>query len=103
MSSIDRSSLRHQQRRAAMGQGGSPASNLVYDLVSIQYHALKGAQVYDQFLSDAQGNDEIRAFIEQVKSEDSKRAQTCHQLLAKVTKDGIGDAYPSDSKQTTNA
>ena len=71
-----------------MGQGGSPASNLVYDLVAIQYHALKGAQVYDKFLQDAQGNDEVQKFIEQVKSEDAKRAQQAHELLAKVTKDG---------------
>ena len=67
---------------------GQTASNIVYDLVSIQYHALKGAQVYDQFLNDAQGNDDVRTFIEQVKNEDAKRAQMCHQLLAKLTKDG---------------
>jgi hypothetical protein len=71
-----------------MGQGGSPASNLMYDLVSIQYHALKGAQVYEQFLNDAGGNAEVKKFIQQVKDEDAKRAQTCHQLLAKLTKDG---------------
>ena len=71
-----------------MGQGNSPASNLVYDLVSIQYHALKGAQVYDQFLKDAQGSDEAKKFIEQVKNEDSKRAQQAHELLVKLTKDG---------------
>jgi hypothetical protein len=71
-----------------MGQGGSPASNLVYDLVSIQYHALKGAQVYDQFLNDAGSNDDVKKFIQQVKDEDAKRAQTCHQLLTKLTKDG---------------
>jgi hypothetical protein len=68
-----------------MGQG---ASNIVYDLVSIQYHALKGAQVYDQFLNDAKDNDDVRKFIEQVKNEDSKRAQQAHELLAKLTKDG---------------
>jgi hypothetical protein len=62
-----------------MGQGGSPASNLMYDLVSIQYHALKGAQVYEQFLNDAGGNDEVKKFIQQVKDEDAKRARTCHQ------------------------
>jgi nicotinic acid phosphoribosyltransferase len=71
-----------------MGQSGSPASNIVYDLVSVQYHALKGAQVYDQFISDAQDNDKLRKFFEQVKQEDEKRAQQCHELLTKVTKDG---------------
>jgi hypothetical protein len=90
-----------------MGQGGSPASNLVYDLVAIQYHALKGAQVYEQYLKDAEGHDEARKFIEQVKQEDAKRAETCHRLLTEITKSGgIGsDAYPSETgqKQTAGA
>ncbi|HET7530144.1 MAG TPA: acyl carrier protein [Mycobacteriales bacterium] len=71
---------------------GTGASDIVYDLVSIQYHALKGAQVYDQFLSDASGNKEVTTFIEQVKEQDKQRAQQCHQLLAKLTKDGISQA-----------
>ena len=70
-----------------MGQN-TGASNLVYDLVSIQYHALKGAQVYEQYLTDAKDHDEVKKFIESVKSEDSKRAKTCHELLTKLTKDG---------------
>lgn len=68
------------------------AADIVYDLVSIQYHALKGAQVYDQFLKDASGNDDVKKFIEQVKEQDAKRAQQAHDLLAKVAKDGISKA-----------
>lgn len=68
---------------------GTGASDVVYDLVSIQYHALKGAQVYDQFLKDASDNDDVKKFIEEVKEQDAKRAQTCHELLAKLTKDGL--------------
>ena len=87
-----------------MGQGGSPASNLVYDLVAIQYHALKGAQVYDQYLKDASGNDKVQKFIGRVKDEDARRAQECHELLTELTKDG-GIAYPTESgsKQKSNA
>jgi hypothetical protein len=71
---------------------GTGASDIVYDLVSIQYHALKGAQVYDQFLSDASDNGDVTKFIEQVKEQDKKRAQQAHELLAKLTKDGIDKA-----------
>jgi putative heme degradation protein len=71
---------------------GTGASDMVYDLVSIQYHALKGAQVYDQFLSDASDNKDVTKFIEQVKEQDKQRAQQCHELLAKLTKDGINKA-----------
>jgi hypothetical protein len=68
------------------------ASDIVYDLVSIQYHALKGAQVYDQFVSDAEDNDDVKKFIEEVRDQDKKRAQQCHEFLTKLTKDGINKA-----------
>ena len=68
------------------------ASDIVYDLVSIQYHALKGAQVYDQFLSDAEDNDDVKKFIEEVRDQDIKRAEKCHEFLTKLTKDGIDKA-----------
>jgi hypothetical protein len=71
---------------------GTGASDLVYDLVSIQYHALKGAQVYDQFLSDASGNDDAKKFIEQVKKQDMERAEKAHEILAKLTKNGLNAA-----------
>ena len=74
-----------------MGSAHTPADDLVYDLVSIQYHALKGAQVYDQYLQDAKGHAQVEEFIAQVRDEDARRAQRCHELLVEVTKgDGIG-------------
>lgn len=71
-----------------MGSTHTPADDLVYDLVSIQYHALKGAQVYDQYLQDAKGHDDVETFIAQVKQEDADRAQRCHELLVELTKGG---------------
>jgi hypothetical protein len=71
-------------------RGGSPASNVVYDLISIQYHALKGSQVYDKYLDDARGKDEIVKFIQQVKEEDARRAVRAHELLIGETHDGLG-------------
>lgn len=71
-----------------MASQRTPADDIVYDLVSIQYHALKGAHVYDQYLEDAQGHDDIVRFIEQVKSQDAERAVRCHELLTQLTKSG---------------
>ena len=56
------------------GASGTPVSDLVYDLVSIQYHALKGAHVYDRYLEDAKGHDDVAVFIQLVKEEDAQRA-----------------------------
>ena len=36
-----------------MSSEHTPADDIVYDLVSIQYHALKSAEVYDKYIGDA--------------------------------------------------
>lgn len=66
------------------------ADDIVYDLISIQYHALKGAEVYDKYIEDAHEHEDVVAFIRQVKEEDNQRAVRAHDLLRQLTKGGIG-------------
>jgi hypothetical protein len=74
-----------------MGSDHTPADDIVYDLVSIQYHALKAGDTYGKYLQDAEDHDDVQAFIRQIKEEDAGRALRCHELLAQLTKDhGIG-------------
>ena len=75
-----------------MASEHTPADDIVYDLVSIQYHALKGAEVYDRYIEDAHEHEDVVEFVKQVKEEDAKRAVRCHELLGDITKSkgGIG-------------
>ena len=73
-----------------MPSAHTPADDIVYDLVSIQYHALRAAEAYAKYLEDAHDHDDVREFIERCKAEDANRAVRCHELLAQLTKDGIG-------------
>jgi hypothetical protein len=73
-----------------MGKIHGHADNIVYDLVSIQYHALKGGQVYEQYKRDAEGHDEIRQFIERIQREDIDRAQRAQELLATISNVPVG-------------
>ena len=74
-----------------MGSDHTPADDIVYDLVSIQYHALKAGDTYGKYLQDAEDHDDVQVFIRQIKEEDAGRALRCHELLAQLTKDhGIG-------------
>jgi hypothetical protein len=68
-----------------MGSQHSPADDIVYDLVSIQYHALQGATLYDQYLRDAEGHEDVQEFIREVQRQDAERAMRCHQLLGQIT------------------
>jgi hypothetical protein len=71
-----------------MGSEHTPADDIVYDLVSIQYHALQGAETYDRYIDDAHEHEDVVEFIRQVKEEDGRRAVRCHELLAELTKKG---------------
>ena len=71
-----------------MSSDHTPADDIVYDLVSIQYHALKAAELYDSYIDDAHGHEDVAEFIRQCKAEDSARAVRCHELLKDLTAGG---------------
>jgi hypothetical protein len=76
-----------------MGSEHTPADDVFYDLVSIQYHALKGAEVYDKYIDDAHDHENVAEFFREVKEQDAQRAIRCHELLGELTKakgGGIG-------------
>lgn len=74
-----------------MASTHTPADDIVFDLVSIQYHALKAAEAYDRYLEDAHGHQDVEEFIRQAKAQDEQRALRCHELLKDLTKGhGIG-------------
>lgn len=69
-----------------MATGETGFSDVEFDLVSLQYHSLKSGHDYGQYVRDAKnaGLDDVASFFEEVMSQDSKRAERCHELLAKV-------------------
>lgn len=70
-----------------MATGETGFDDVIFDLVSVQYHALKAGHDYGQYVRDARnaGRDDIAAFFEQVMTEDADRAHHCHQYLAQLT------------------
>ncbi len=71
-----------------MAESHSPADDIVYNLVSIQYHALQAAQSYDSYVQDAEGHDDVQAFFKQCAEQDAERARKCHELLGQLTGSG---------------
>jgi len=56
----------------------------VYDLVSIIYHALQGAETYGMYVTDAEevGDTELAKFFQEVQDEERRRADHAKKLLA---------------------
>lgn len=71
-----------------MASSHTSADDIVYDLISVQYHALKGAEVHDKYIADAHEHEEVLEFLRQVKEEDDRRAVRAHELLRSLTKEG---------------
>jgi rubrerythrin len=66
-----------------MATGETGFSDVVVDLVSVQYHALKAGHDYGQYVRDARnaGYEDIASFFEQTMREDAERAARCHEFL----------------------
>jgi hypothetical protein len=73
-----------------MATGETGFDDVSFDLISVQYHALKAGHDYGQYVRDAKNAslDDIAGFFEQVMSEDSERARRCHEFLVKMPSTG---------------
>jgi hypothetical protein len=54
-----------------------------YNLISVLYHTLQGADTYEQYIQDAQqaGDQELVQFLREVQAEDRRRAERAKELL----------------------
>jgi rubrerythrin len=71
-----------------MATGETGFSDVVFDLVSVQYHSLKAGHDYGQYVRDAEnaGHTEIADFFREVMKEDSNRARRAHEFLVQLEK-----------------
>ena len=90
--------MRRETLEMATGETGF--DDVTFDLISVQYHALKAGHDYGQYVRDAQnaGKDDIASFFEQIMAEDSARAQKCHDFLRQLG--GTDNTSPQDEGST---
>jgi hypothetical protein len=57
----------------------------IYDIVSVLYHALQGAETYDQYIRDAEQrrDQELAQYFREVQEEEIRRALRGKELLAR--------------------
>ncbi len=71
-------------QRSDNSQGDTGTRDITYDLVSVVYHALQGAETTALYIADAEqeGNQELATFLRETKEEYQRRADRAKQLLA---------------------
>lgn len=70
-------------QRSDNSQGDTGTRDITYDLVSVIYHALQGAETTALYIADAkqEGNSELEQFFTEAKDEYQARADRAKQLL----------------------
>jgi hypothetical protein len=70
-------------QRSDDSQGDTGTRDITYDLVSVIYHALQGAETTALYIADAkqQGNRELEQFFTEAKEDYQNRADRAKQLL----------------------
>lgn len=78
-----------------MATGETGFDDVTFDLISVQYHSLKAAHDYGQYVRDAEnaGRDDIASFFREVMEQDSARAKRCHEFLKE--RSGSSEAGPA--------
>ena len=64
--------------------GGTGVSDPTYNLISILYHALQGAELYEQYAQDGErnGDRDVAQFCREMQQEERRRADHAKRLLA---------------------
>ncbi|MEU0884118.1 acyl carrier protein [Lentzea sp. NPDC005914] len=80
-----------------MATGETGFDDVTYDLISVQYHALKAGHDYGQYVRDADnaGRQDISDFFRRVMEEDSARAKQCHEFIKELS--GSSESGPAVS------
>jgi rubrerythrin len=80
-----------------MATGETGFDDVTFDLVSVQYHALKAGHDYGQYVRDADnaGRTDIADFFRKVMDEDSARAKQCHEFIKDLS--GSSESGPAVS------
>ena len=70
-----------------MATGETGFDDVTFDLVSVQYHALKAGHDYGQYVRDAKNaeRDDIAALFEEVMAQDSQRHSRCHEFIKELS------------------
>ncbi len=80
-----------------MATGETGFDDVTFDLVSVQYHALKAGHDYGQYVRDADnaGRTDIADFFRKVMEDDSARARQCHEFIKELS--GSSESGPAVS------
>ena len=87
--------MARSKSKSSGSEPGKPLSNLAYDLIAVLHEKSRALEAYDQYLEDAEENDEVREVLEEIRDQDEEAIQRLEQLLPQVIGGGSGGEFDS--------
>lgn len=75
--------------------GGKPLSDLAYDVIAILHEKSQALEAYDDYLEDAEENDEVRELLEDIREQDEENVRRLEQLLPQLIGAGPEEEFES--------
>ena len=89
----------NQSGSQGQSTGNTGTQDVTYDLISIIFHALQGAETYQKYAQDAaRGNPEIQQFIQRTKQQAQQTADEAKRLLAQQLQQDQGSSGGGSSQ-----
>jgi hypothetical protein len=84
--------------KSKSSESGKPLSNLAYDLIAVLHEKSQALEAYDQYLEDAEENDDVREALEEIRDQDEQAIHRLEQLLPQVIAEG-GEEFGSEDEE----
>jgi bacterioferritin (cytochrome b1) len=78
--------------------GGKPLSDLAYDVIAILHEKSQALEAYDDYLEDAEENDEVRELLEEIREQDEENVRRLEQLLPQLIGSGPEEEFESSEE-----
>ncbi|MCU1283724.1 MAG: hypothetical protein JWO13_74 [Acidobacteriales bacterium] len=79
-----RSSGRTGGNQGSRSGGEGMIDNLTYDIITVLHKKSKALEAYDKYLQDAQGREEVRDILEEIRDQDQEHVQRLTQCLREL-------------------
>jgi hypothetical protein len=77
----------------AGAQGATGIQDATYNVISVVYHALQGAETIQKYLKDVQNDPQCEQFFREAQEQNKRLAQRGRELLAQVLQQGGQHAH----------
>ena len=84
--------------RRSNPESGKPLSDLAYDVIAILHEKSQALEAYDDYLEDAEENDEVRELLEDIREQDEENVRRLEQLLPLLIGAGPEEEFESSEE-----